>query len=40
MLGSYVVAVFAMLLSGLSARTLIYTVRHFDASPDDSLRAH
>ncbi len=31
-LGSYVFAIFAMLLSGLSARTLIYPVGHFDAS--------
>ena len=40
MLGSYVVAVFAMLLSGLSARTLIYTVGHFDAAAADSLSGH
>ncbi len=35
MLATYVVAVSAMLFSGLSAMTLIYTVRHFDPPQTD-----
>jgi hypothetical protein len=40
MLSTYAVAVFAILLSGLSARTLIYAVSHFDSSAAELTQGH
>jgi hypothetical protein len=40
MLGSYLVALVAMLVSALTARTLIRTIRHFDPSSGDANRGH